>query len=90
MIPDWAPCLRGRMLPALFSEMPFAKKARFVGDPYPTFEHSPWWFWMHSDDCRGHEMGSTHWIYRDARVAPALRGTDCGVVQFDIFTGLAC
>lgn len=47
----FAPHLAGRMLPGLFSTMPFAKKARFPGDPWPTFAHSPTWFWMHNTGC---------------------------------------
>lgn len=51
-ITAFAPHLAGRMLPGLFSCMPFAKKPRFPGDPWPTmFGHSPTWFWMHSTDC---------------------------------------
>lgn len=45
------PHLQGRMLPGLFSAMPFAKKPRFPGDPWPSFAHSPTWFWMHSTGC---------------------------------------
>ncbi len=60
------------MPPALFSEMPFAKRARFPGDPYPTFPHSPWWHWMHSDACRADPAGSIHGICRDKAIAAAL------------------
>jgi hypothetical protein len=48
---DFAPHLAGRMLPGLFSCMPFAKKPRFEGDPWPTFPHTPTWYWMHTTEC---------------------------------------
>jgi hypothetical protein len=50
-VKDFAPHLSGRMLPGLFSPMPFAKKPRFEGDPWATFPHSPTWFWMHATGC---------------------------------------
>lgn len=46
-----APHLVGRMLPALFSCMPFAKRPRFDGDPWPTFPHHPMAIWMHTTTC---------------------------------------
>lgn len=65
-VKDIAPHLAGRMLPGLFSPMPFAKKPRFEGDPWATFPHSPTWFWMHSSACKeaARDTIHAHALYR--------------------------
>lgn len=50
-ITAFAPHLSGRVLPELFSCMPFAKKPRFADDPWATVPHSPTWHWMHTTEC---------------------------------------
>lgn len=61
-----SPHLIGRMLPALFSCMPFAKTERFPGDPWPHFQHDPEWYWMHSTGC-------PNGLYRSRRYTPHWR-----------------
>jgi hypothetical protein len=71
-ITSFAPHLAGRMLPGLFSPMPFAKKPRFEGDPWPTFPHSPSWHWMHTTECGSpNHIGSAKSMPVDRQPWPA-------------------
>lgn len=51
IVTNIAPHLTGRMLPGLFSYMPFTKKPRFPGDPWATARFTPTWYWMHTTEC---------------------------------------
>lgn len=77
-VKDFAPHLAGRMLPGLFSPMPFAKKPRFEGDPWATFPHSPTWYWMHSRACKTAAVGTIHEhaLYRASPIARQLFPAD--------------
>lgn len=72
-----APFCRGRMLPAIFTNLGVGKKERFPGDPWPHLNALPAWYWMHSNECREAAKNTiyAHALYRDKHVAPALRET---------------
>lgn len=64
-----APHMVGRMLPALFSCLPFAKTERFAGDPWAACPHSPMWVWMHSTGC-------PNGLYQSRRYEPHWRDVE--------------
>lgn len=67
----FAPHLRGRMLPGLFSTF-MGKAERFPGDPWPYAHVLPSWHWMHTSECAADERGCRFGLCRSKTIAPAL------------------